>query len=394
MWFTCRHPVPSEKKLPMPDSAELEQKIIDAIYRGACDPTELERAIELIGQYFDSSGASLGEFDQVNPEAQFTVGVGITDAAFLRSYARYADFDPAPMKFAALQTGTATTTDRIFTPEFLRTCMFLNEFFRPYGIEGTLGAPLLSAAGRFAIIGMHQGTGQDSFDDDHIIRLERLTPHLARALQIRRVFLQSQTRHELLESIVNRNTAGIIAISAEGPSLFVYAAARAIANARDGISLDRQGRLLPADHAAAKRLAALQSDVLRGGAGGLIYIKRPSDRPAYVALVAPLPSTEDILQRTRRGILIVIHDPSRRIVSTVQRLAHVLQVRLGAAKVVEALLAGIELKDYSEREGISMNTVKFHLKTAFERTGSRSQADLARRALLAINDLGAYFADS
>ena len=98
--------------------------------------------------------------------------------------------------------------------------------------------------------------------------------------------------------------------------------------------------------------------------------------------------------RTRRGILIVIHDPSRRIVATVQRLAQLLHVPLGAAKVVEALIAGIELKDYAEREGISMNTVKFHLKTAFERTGSRSQADLARRALLAINDLGAYFADS
>ena len=147
----------------MPDSAELEQKIIDAIYRGACDPEELERAIDLIGQYFDSPGVSLGEFDQVNPEAQFAVGIGITDAAFLRSYARYADFDPAPMKFAALQTGTATTTDRMFSAEFLRTSVFLNEFFRPYGIEGTLGAPLLSAAGRFAVIGMHQGTGTGIF---------------------------------------------------------------------------------------------------------------------------------------------------------------------------------------------------------------------------------------
>ena len=147
--------------------------------------------------------------------------------------------------------------------------------------------------------------------------------------------------------------------------MFVNAAARAIAGARDGISLDRKGRLLPTDHAAAKRLAAMQSEVLRGGAGGLIHIKRPSDRPAYVVLVAPLPSTEDILLRTRRGILIVIHDPSRRIVATVQRLAQLLHVPLGAAKVVEALIAGIELKDYAEQEGISMNTVKFHLKTAF-----------------------------
>ncbi len=62
----------------------------------------------------------------------------------------------------------------------------------------------------------------------------------------------------------------------------------------------------------------------------------------------------------------------------------------GAAKVLSALLDGIELRDYAEREAISMNTVKFHLKTAFERTDTRSQVDLVRRALLALNDLGPY----
>ncbi len=373
----------------MPDSTDPEQKIIDAIYRGACDPVELQRAIELIGQYFDSSGVFLGELDHMTPEAQFTVGAGTIDAAFMRGYARYADFDPAPKQFAALRTGTATTTDRMFAAEYLRGCVFLNEFFRPNGIEGTLGAPLLSAAGRFAIIGVHHGTEQKPFDDNHLIRLERLTPHLTRALQIRRLFLKGQMRDQLLEAIVNRNSAGVVALSGDGPSLFVNSAARAIASERDGVSLDRDGRLLPADHAAARRLTSLQTDVLQGGSGGVLYIKRPSGLPPYVVLVSPLPPTEDILLRTRLGVLIIIHDPSRRIVATGQRIALLLHMPLGAAKVVEALIAGVELKDYAEREGISMNTVKFHLKTAFERTGSRSQTDLVRRTLLAINDLGA-----
>ena len=248
----------------------------------------------------------------MNPEAQFTVGAGTIDAAFMRDYARYAEFDPAPKQFAALPTGTATTTDRMFAPEFLRSCVFLNEFFRPNGIERTLGAPLISAAGRFAMIGIQQGTGQDPFDDEHLIRLERLAPHLARALQIRRLFLQRQTRHELLEAIVNRNAAGVVALSGEGPSLFADTAARAIASERDGVSLDRQGRLLPSDRAAAKHLAKLQMEVLRGGGGGFMSIVRPSGRSAYMVLVSPLPPTEDILLRTQRGILIVIHDPSRR----------------------------------------------------------------------------------
>jgi DNA-binding CsgD family transcriptional regulator len=40
-----------------------------------------------------------------------------------------------------------------------------------------------------------------------------------------------------------------------------------------------------------------------------------------------------------------------------------------------------------------MNTVKFHLKTAFEPTGTRRQTYLVRRALLILNDLGPYFSN-
>ena len=202
--------------------------------------------------------------------------------------------------------------------------------------------------------------------------------------------MQRQTRHELLEAIVNRNVAGVVALSSDGPSLFVNTAARAIAGERDGLSLDPQGRTV-ADRSRGGKAALNEianGRIARRCPGGLVHVKRPSGRPAYVALVSPLPATEDVLLQTRRGILIVIHDPSRRIVAAEQRIARLLQVPLGAAKVVDALLAGIELKDYAEREGISMNTVKFHLKTAFERTGSRSQTDLVRRTLLAINDLG------
>ena len=377
----------------MGDNADVEQKIIDAIYRGACDPAELKRAIDLIAHYFDSGGVFLGELDRASPDAQFTVGVGTVDDAFLHDYATFAPIDPAPEKFAALPTGLATTSDRMFSADFLHRNAFLHEFLRPHDVEGTLASPLLSSEGRFAIVGIHQNVGRARFGDDEVARLERLTPHLTRALQIRRLFLQRESRAEVLESVVNRYPAGVIGRSSDGTPLFVNAAARAIAAAGDGISLDRRGGIVAADRAVAKRLAVLEDDVARGGAGGLVRAARPSGRQPYLVLVAPLPSTEDILLRTRRGILIVIHDPSRRPIAAARRLAQLLHVPLGAAKVVEAILLGIELKDYADREGISANTVKFHLKTAFERTGARSQADLMRQALVALNDLGPYFPD-
>ena len=377
----------------MQNSAGIECKIIDTIYRGACDPAEFDRAVELIAQYFDSSGAILAEFDQTSSDAQLAIGVRAVDHAFFANYAQYAALDPAPRAFAALTTGTASTTDRLFSADFLRTNIFLNEFLRPRGVDATLGGPLISDGGRFAMFGIFQATHREPFGDEEVARFERLAPHLTRALHIRRLLLQSELRGQALEAVVNRNATGMVGVSGEGPALFVNDAARAIAGARDGISLDRHGRPMIADRAAAKRLAALEADVMRGGAGGIVRIHRPSGRPPYVVLVSPLPSGEDLVPKVRSGVLFALHDPNRRIGSTAQSIAHLLHLPLGAAKIVNAILQGIELKDYAEREAISMNTVKFHLKTAFDRTGSRSQADLVRRALLALNDLGPYLSD-
>jgi DNA-binding CsgD family transcriptional regulator len=61
---------------------------------------------------------------------------------------------------------------------------------------------------------------------------------------------------------------------------------------------------------------------------------------------------------------------------------------LGSATLVAALAAGDDLKDYAERAGISMNTVRFHLKTAYARTGVHRPSDLVRLVIGALRDLG------
>jgi len=374
----------------MPNDFALERRIIDSIYSGACDSAELEQAVELIVQYFDAVGVTLAEIDHGAPEAQLLVGTGSIDHAFYADYKPYAHLDPAPRAFSAMATGTVNTTDRMFNAEFLRTNVFLHEFLRPHGVDGTLGGTLLQTNGRFAMIGVHYGTKQKRFEDDDVARLGRLAPHLTRALQVRRLFLQSKARGQVLEAIVNRNPTALIGLPANGPALFVNDAARRIAADNDGITLDSQGRLIAGDRMAARRLAQLHADVAQGGAGGIERLRRPSGRLPYVVLVSPLPSNDDIVVSAGGGVLVAIHDSGRSVVSTVQHLAEVLHLPRGAAKVLGALLDGIELKDYAEREAISMNTVKFHLKTAFDRTDTRSQVDLVRRALLALNDLAPY----
>ena len=76
-------------------------------------------------------------------------------------------------------------------------------------------------------------------------------------------------------------------------------------------------------------------------------------------------------KRRPRGVLILIHDPSVRPPPAPQIIGELFNLPPGTAALLAALAAGDDLAAYAERNAISMNTVRFHLKTAYTRTGAR-----------------------
>jgi DNA-binding CsgD family transcriptional regulator len=137
-------------------------------------------------------------------------------------------------------------------------------------------------------------------------------------------------------------------------------------------------------------LAQLARDVASGGAGGVVRVPRPHGKTAFAIMVAPLALDAglEVGRRRSRETLFVIHDPLQRLPPAPQLVAEMFGLSLGSATLVAALAAGGDLKDYAERAGISMNTVRFHLKTAYARTGVHRQADLVRLVIAALRDLG------
>ena len=189
--------------------------------------------------------------------------------------------------------------------------VFFGDFFRPLGLEECLGGTLASTNGRFAMVGLQRSRDRRPFDDDDIDRLEALMPHLARALQLRRSFIQLERAAGALTEVCDRLAAGVAAMDCGGRSLFVNAAARRMAAANDGLSIDRAGRPFASNRAASCRLAELEKDVRCGGSGGAVLIPRAGGRPAYKVMVAPFfaeagPETG----RSRPyGVIFMIHDP-------------------------------------------------------------------------------------
>jgi hypothetical protein len=369
----------------MPDPESL---FLDALYLSVRDLTEFDQALTMLCGLFDVGSAALIDFDAARPEVATQAAIGLFSGGVAVQYEReFAHLDPAPPAFMKRPPGTAIPTYRLLPEEKRRPGVFFSEFFRPLGLEECLGGTLASANGRFAMIGLHRGPDRAAFDDDDIAKLERLMPHLSRALQLRRSFYALDRRAAALDEACDRLAAGMIGLDEGGRTLFANDAARRMSARDDGLAVDRSGRPFAADRAANQRLAELQRDVAAGGAGGLVPVKRPHGEPAYAVIVAPLFRGEGSDGRRRRGTLFVIHDPLHRAPTVPQLVAELLRVPLASATLLAALAAGEEPAGYAARAGISMNTVRFHLKTAYARTGAKRQSELVRLITAALRDL-------
>jgi DNA-binding CsgD family transcriptional regulator len=71
-----------------------------------------------------------------------------------------------------------------------------------------------------------------------------------------------------------------------------------------------------------------------------------------------------------------------------ETIAAIFALPIATARLVAALADGADVKSYAEQQGITTDAVKFHLKTAFAKTGLRSQTRLLQAVARALADLG------
>jgi GAF domain-containing protein/DNA-binding CsgD family transcriptional regulator len=378
---------------PMTASGPPSDALLAALYDGIVDAGGLERALGLLAEQFHCPSAALISFDAAAPEADVVSSAGMfAEPALQRAYnEEWAPLDPAPRAFAALSFGTAASTGMLFDAEYLRSCAFFQEFFRPRGFEECLGANLSSRNGHFALLGLQRGADRRAFKRSEIQTLEEITPHLGRALQLRRTFVRLGVKVDSLVQMIDRLAGGIIVLGSEGGEIHVNRAAREIAARNDGLWLDRNGALHAAERGAERVLVRICADVRAGGAGGIVCVPRREEARPYAVLAAPLPAGAAIAgtDRGAPSLLIVIHDPDARIAAAPESIAAIFSLPDATARLIAALAEGVEAKSYAEQQGITMDAVKFHLKTAFAKTGLRSQARLLQAVARALADLSA-----
>ena len=229
---------------------------------------------------------------------------------------------------------------------------------------------------------MQRGYNSGEFPIESLATLKKLVPHINKAILINQRMQQLEFQGNTLMQPLNHMNSAVLLVNEKRQLLFMNSAAEALLTQHKGISINGQGiQLTDVQHN--KRLAELiinatngRKDSLTAEAGGMLY-QPTDDHNGLSILVSPLnPSDVDFDIKGNKAALVIISGTSDRALPAQEMLSAIYKLTEAEARVVSLLCADQTLNEICEQLHLTMNTIKTHLKSAFNKTGTRRQVEL------------------
>lgn len=257
---------------------------------------------------------------------------------------------------------------------------YYNDWLRPLDMRHGLSCRLAVGDDTTLRFGVGRAGRYGIYDSEEQRVLNSLAPHMGRAIEITRrlELLDAQARAGV--SLLDQLTVGALLVQPCGLIVFSNPAADVLLRAADGITV-RQGRLRATDpHHEARLAAAVSAAALGRGAATLPITRWRADAPLSLT-VSPLGERERVGVGIGPLALVLLSAPESRARISEAAARAAFDLTPAEARLAVALCAGLTLGDHADATGTSINTVKFHLKSLFSKTGETRQPDLIRRLI-------------
>lgn len=226
-------------------------------------------------------------------------------------------------------------------------------------------------------IGIHRPYDARPFTEADRQRLDGILPHVQRAAQLKRRLHTLERRAQTGFAVLEALLFGVVVASGDSDIVFANPAAERLARQNTGLVLSRHGYgLSAAKPAEAHRLRRLVRNAARGGAGGAMYLTRPS----LVVLVSPLPiALSADFGAAAKLALVLIKDTVDDTPLTGELLSVLYGLTGAEAQVAQALASGRSTEQIAQTRSVSPLTVRVQIRRVLGKTGALSLRDLVRR---------------
>jgi DNA-binding CsgD family transcriptional regulator/PAS domain-containing protein len=356
----------------------LPADLIADIYEAAIDDQRWPAISEIVAAAagFDSGGVWFTEHGEVR-DLSLTADILAMQGPYLAHYFKQDLWAQGHLKsrWEQVHIGYELCSEG----ELVKT-EFYNDFARPNGIFRPMGVMMRLGRGTYATVSLNQPGSKELLQESDKPRLQRLVPHLRRALQLRLAQGKHAPRAPIHAAVLDSLAFGVVVCDAAGHIVLANKAAEAMAKAGAGITLgDRRkgfGAVMSAD---AKAFAVLVHDAANGGPGGVMRVTGRGGCAELVALVTPLPRS--LAHNGSAGptyALVTLRSAWDSPSFSAETLIALFGLSPAQAAIALAIFDGKSPEAITAERGVTIATLRTHLTAIFARTGADNQRDLVR----------------
>lgn len=374
-------------RLPSVSSQEHVHRLVALIYEAALDSSLWPRFLEALGEAIHGHTLVLSS---ITTRPELTIeATGRADPEFFGIYnSHYRDSDPwliAGLASGRMRPGAAALAEEILPREAFRKTAYFSHMtprFKSYGGA----AVILARHGGIGGLSAHQFRF-DQFGESEKALFALLGPHVERALMVHNRMSGIERQRDAAAHVLDRISTAIILVSATGTPVLINAAASRMLQKADGLVSERDA-LVTRRADETRDLRSLIAECARTSAGaglatgGVMRVTRADPKPPLHLLVSPLRIGPGLAAAAASAAAaIFVHDPSVTPALDANTLARLYGLTDAEARVAAALARALAPADIARTLGISVHTVRTHLRRLFDKTGTAGQTQLLQLLL-------------
>lgn len=375
-------------------------RIVGHIYEGALAPERWNDIVREIADYLNAPKGFLFTPKHVPDTGGFLFSHGVP-SSFYERWPHYIAHD-VPGQIAEARGvfrcgGTVVTGEMLMPSADFQETKFYKEYLSDYDMAFLLGSMVFGTEDADTMptsFNCYRGHRDKAFTDSDCDRLRLVLPHLSRSLGVMQRLRNADLKMASTFAALDALSRGVVLVDTKCRVLFANEAAQRIFRDNDGIRLRRHLGATPfesleADDASTQRRL---SEVLRLTLSSQLQltphfskafpIQRPSGRPPLSLQMSALPDSNQFstgLSIASAIVFISNAEEPIRLNQDCLRLTYGLTD--AEIRVARLLPEGGGLDELAGKTGLSINTVRTHLRSIYEKTGTHDRVRLFRLLL-------------
>jgi DNA-binding CsgD family transcriptional regulator len=357
--------------------------LIGEIYDAILDRARGTEALGKAAQFVGAQAAALLWRNPVCRTANIIHAFGIAPRYVDLYRQHYAKLDPTTAPMFLRDVGeVAAATDLLPHSDLHKTC-FYKEWQQPQGFVDTLQASLDKSATDFVDLCFMRDGESGMFDNAARDRLRLIIPHLRRAVLVGKLVDRTTAQAATFGDALDGICAGLFLVDAGGQIVHANASGQAML-AQGVLVRGSSGKLTTHDTSAAQGLNEIFSSAAtdRAGSGPQVGAVPLTGRGGehYVAHVLSLSAGARRLAGAddRAVAALFVQKASRDLPSPQNAIAKLYRLTPTELRVLAGIVQVGGVPEVALARGISVSTVKTHLRRLFAKTGTDRQADLVK----------------